>query len=97
MFRFEHTYFLWALVILPVLVGFFVIAWRLRIKALERFGGAEVVRRMAPDLSRLAAALHEHGDTSDQMESRIAFAEKRTPNFKGWLNPEDRYNMPRLE
>ena len=52
MFRFEHTYFLWALVVLPVLVGFFVFAWRLRIKALERFGGAEVVRRMAPDLSR---------------------------------------------
>ena len=53
--------------------------------------------KVAPDLSRLAAALHEHGDTSDQMESRIAFAEKRTPNFKGWLKPEDRYNMPRLE
>ena len=53
--------------------------------------------KVAPDLRRLAAALHEHGDTSDQMESRIAFAEKRAPNFKGWLKPEDRYNMPRLE
>jgi enoyl-CoA hydratase/carnithine racemase len=53
--------------------------------------------KVAPDLSRLAAALHEHGDTSDQMEARIAFAEKREPNFKGWLNPEDRYNMPHLE
>ena len=53
--------------------------------------------KMAPDLSQLAAALHEHGDKSDLMESRSAFAEKRTPNFKGWLNPEDRYNMPRLE
>ena len=53
--------------------------------------------KVAPNLSRLAAALHEHGDTSDQMESRMAFAEKRTPNFKGWVNPEDRYNMPRLE
>ena len=53
--------------------------------------------KVAPNLSRLAATLHEHGDTSDQMESRMAFAEKRTPNFKGWVNPEDRYNMPRLE
>lgn len=53
--------------------------------------------KVAPDLSRLAAALHEHGDKSDLMESRSAFAEKRTPNFKGWLNPEDRYNLPRLE
>ena len=53
--------------------------------------------KVAPDLSRLAAALHEHGDKSDLMESRSAFAEKRTPNFKGWLNPEDRYNLPPLE
>jgi len=53
--------------------------------------------KIAPDLSQLAAALHEHGDKSDLMESRSAFAEKRTPNFKGWLNPEDRYNLPKLE
>ena len=30
------------------------------------------------------------------MESRKAFAEKRKPNFKGWVKPEDRYNMPKL-
>ncbi len=53
--------------------------------------------QVAPDLSRLAAALHEHGDKSDLMESRKAFAEKRKPNFKGWLEPEDRYRMPTLE
>ena len=53
--------------------------------------------KVAPDLSALANALHEHGDKSDLMESRSAFAEKRTPNFKGWINPEDRYNMPTVE
>jgi enoyl-CoA hydratase/carnithine racemase len=53
--------------------------------------------KVAPDLSRLAAALKEHGDKSDLMESRKAFAEKRKPNFNGWVHPEDRYNMPRLE
>ncbi|MBI4083576.1 MAG: enoyl-CoA hydratase/isomerase family protein [Candidatus Lambdaproteobacteria bacterium] len=53
--------------------------------------------QVAPDLGRLAAALHEHGDKTDLMESRKAFAEKRKPNFKGWLNPEDRYRMPSLE
>ncbi len=53
--------------------------------------------KVAPDLSALADALHEHGDKGDLMESRSAFAEKRTPNFKGWLNPEDRYNMPTLD
>ena len=67
----------------------------------SRVNTVHMMRQMrpnvAPNLTRLAAALHEHGDTSDQMESRMAFAEKRTPNFKGWVNPEDRYNMPRLE
>ena len=67
----------------------------------SRVNTVHMMRQMrpnvAPDLTRLAEALHEHGDTSDQMESRMAFAEKRTPNFKGWINPEDRYNMPRLE
>jgi enoyl-CoA hydratase/carnithine racemase len=53
--------------------------------------------KVAPDLSSLAEALREHGDKSDLMESRKAFAEKRKPNFKGWVNPEDRYRMPRLE
>lgn len=57
----------------------------------------EMRPKVAPDLSQLAQALHEHGDKSDLMESRKAFAEKRAPNFKGWLNPEDRYSMPRLE
>ena len=52
---------------------------------------------VAPDLSRLAEALHEHGDKSDLMESRRAFAEKRQPNFRGWVSPEDRFLMPRLE
>ncbi len=31
------------------------------------------------------------------MESRKAFAEKRKPSFKGWVDPEDRQRMPRLE
>jgi hypothetical protein len=52
---------------------------------------------VAPDLMRLSEALHEHGDKTDLMESRKAFAEKRKPNFKGWLKLEDRYNMPTVE
>ena len=51
----------------------------------------------APDLQKLAAALHEHGAKSDLMESRAAFAEKRKPNFKGWNDPEDRYKLPTLD
>jgi hypothetical protein len=50
-----------------------------------------------PDMQKLAAALRDHGDESDLMESRAAFAEKRKPNFKGWKDPEDRYRLPTLE
>lgn len=52
--------------------------------------------QVAPELDTLAEALKQHGDLSDRMESRKAFAEKRKPSFKGWLKPEDRFNMPKL-
>src|SRR5215470_18487743 len=51
--------------------------------------------RVAPGLRKLAAALHEHGDKEDLMESRRAFAEKRAPRFRGWLDPADRHRLPR--
>jgi hypothetical protein len=51
----------------------------------------------APEMQRLAGALRERGAKSDLMESRAAFAEKRTPNFKGWDNSDDRYRLPTLD
>jgi len=67
----------------------------------SRVNTVHMMRQMRPEPSpahqRLAAKLHEHGDKSDLMESRAAFADKRKPNFKGWLNPEDRYRLPKLE
>jgi enoyl-CoA hydratase/carnithine racemase len=60
-----------------------------------------MMRTMRPKVSdeiiELAARLNQHGARSDLMESRQAFAEKRTPNFAGWDDPEDRYRTPTLE
>ena len=67
----------------------------------SRVNTVHMMRQMrpvpAPEMQQLARALREHGAKSDLMESRAAFAEKRTPNFKGWDKPEDRYRLPSLE
>src|SRR6266853_2361337 len=67
----------------------------------SRVNTVHMMRQMrpapGPDMQRLAEALHEHGDKSDLMESRAAFAEKRKPNFKGWNDPEDRHRLPTLD
>ena len=67
----------------------------------SRVNTVHMMRQMRPEPSAahnaLAAKLHEHGDRSDLMESRAAFAENRKPNFKGWLDPQDRYRMPKIE
>jgi len=67
----------------------------------SRVNTVHMMRQMrpqpAPEMTRLAAALHDHGAKSDLMESRAAFAEKRRPNFKGWDDPQDRYRAPALD
>jgi hypothetical protein len=66
----------------------------------SRVNTVHIMRQMRPEPSdahkALANVLHDHGDKSDLIESRAAFAEKRRPNFKGWLDPQDRYRMPKL-
>ena len=67
----------------------------------SRVNTVHMMRQMRPapgaEMQRLAAALHEHGDKSDLIESRAAFAEKRRPAFKGWKDPQDRYRLPTLD
>jgi enoyl-CoA hydratase/carnithine racemase len=66
----------------------------------SRVNTVHMMRQMRPEPSdaqkALANALHDHGDKSDLIESRTAFAEKRKPKFRGWLDPQDRYRMPKL-
>jgi enoyl-CoA hydratase/carnithine racemase len=67
----------------------------------SRVNTVHMMRQMRPQPSaeqrRLAALLREHGAKSDLIESRAAFAEKRTPSFKGWDDPRDRYRLPTLD
>jgi len=67
----------------------------------SRVNTVHMMRQIRPAVSpahaKLAAALHDHGAKSDLMESRAAFADKRTPNFKGWNDPADRYRLPTLQ
>ena len=67
----------------------------------SRVNTVQMMREMRPKIDQnlldLAAALHDHGDKDDLIESRKAFAEKRKPKFKGWKNPEDRNRPPRLQ
>jgi len=67
----------------------------------SRVNTVHMMRQMRPEPTAaqkaLAAKLHDHGDKGDLIESRAAFAEKRKPNFKGWLDPQDRYRMPKLD
>jgi enoyl-CoA hydratase/carnithine racemase len=67
----------------------------------SRVNTVHMMRQMRPEASdaqkALAAKLHDHGDKDDLIESRAAFAEKRKPSFKGWLDPQDRYRLPKLD
>ncbi len=51
MLRFAHIEFLWALVLVPLLVLLFLLVRRWKTKALAAFGDKEIVRRLMPDVS----------------------------------------------
>ena len=51
MIRFEHPMMLWALALLPILLGVFLLYRRWRRKALNSFGDDPLVKRMMPDVA----------------------------------------------
>lgn len=51
MLRFANTYFLWALLLVPVLVIIFMAVRRWKKKALAAFGERKLISRMMPDVS----------------------------------------------
>jgi len=57
MFRFEHSFYLYALLLLPVLAGFFLLMrWR-RKRRLRRLGNTELLKRLMPEMSRYVHSL----------------------------------------
>lgn len=52
MFRFEHSIYLYALLLIPTLVALFVVGWRMRQRALDRFGDAALIKHLVPQFSK---------------------------------------------
>ena len=77
MFRFEHPEHLYALAIIPVLVGLFLVMWYYRKQAIRRFGGATLMRRIMPDFSR-----YKHGLKFGLLMVALLFL------IVGWANPQ---------
>lgn len=46
MFRFEYEMYLWALILVPVLILFFVLTWRARQRAIARFGDSNLMQQL---------------------------------------------------
>ncbi len=51
MLRFAHTYFLWALLLVPLFVVLFMLVRRWKKKALAAFGDRAVIGRIMPEVS----------------------------------------------
>ena len=51
MIRFEHPMMLWALALLPILLGVFLLYRRWRRRALNNFGDESLVKRMMPEVA----------------------------------------------
>ena len=77
MFRFEQELHLYVLAILPILLIFFVIAWRQRKKALERFGNNSLLVQLMPRVSK-----YKHGLKFALLMVAMAFL------IVGWANPQ---------
>ena len=52
MFRFEDPIYLWALVVIPVLILIRLVAWRHQHNKLKRFGDVELLKALMPDVSK---------------------------------------------
>jgi Ca-activated chloride channel family protein len=52
MFKFEYSEHLYLLSLIPIFIGFFVLMWILRKRAIRQFGQTELMKTMMPQVSR---------------------------------------------
>lgn len=77
MFRFEQEIHLYALVLLPVLLIFFIVAWSARQRALRRFGHHSLLVQLMPSVSK-----YKHAVKFGLLMLALAFL------IIGWANPQ---------
>lgn len=57
MFRFESPYFLYLLIIVPVLIGIFIISEYVKTKRIKKFGDPELMKSLMPNATRYRPAI----------------------------------------
>ena len=57
MFRFESPYFLYLLIIVPVLIGIFIISEYVKTKRIKKFGDPELIKSLMPNATRYRPAI----------------------------------------
>ena len=51
MFRFEHIEYLWALLLLPLFILFFLLMWRIRKTRMKQYADMDIISSIAPEIS----------------------------------------------
>ncbi|MBN3035227.1 MAG: VWA domain-containing protein [Bacteroidales bacterium] len=88
MIRFEHPGFIYALLVIPLLIVIFLLVLRWKKKVMERFGHYQVIRRLMPDISGskvitrfilflIAYVFLIFGIANPQVGSKLVEAERR--------------------
>lgn len=86
MFRFEHSEHLYALFIIPLLVGFFVAMWYARRQAIRRFGESSLLVQLMPGLSK-----YKHGVKFALLMLALVFL------IIAWANPQFGTKIQKVE
>jgi len=77
MFRFEHSIYLYAFILIPILIGLFFWMWTARRRALDKFGDHRLLAQLMPEVSR-----YKHTVKFILLMCSLVFL------IVGWANPQ---------